>query len=166
MLCPGLQDSEEIQFSAGLMAVNTVIQGPGSSQQALLGRMPLPKLWNQCKVVCGILLLDYHWQPPKIGLLTELTLKLNRTKGRAWKNHQLLLSSPISFLPCLTSWLEIHLHLFTFMKHFNENRSTKDRTTQLWQDCWSIYGTRTWGGKGSGTRILISVPSPWISVQK
>lgn len=130
-LCPGSQDSEETHFSAGLMAVNPVIQGPGSSQQELLGRKPLPKLWNQCKVVCGILLLDYHWQPPKIGLQTELTLKPNRTKRRAWKNHQLL-SAPISFLLCPTSCLELHLHLFTFMKHFNENRSMKDRTTQLW----------------------------------
>lgn len=30
--------------SAGLMTESTVIQGPGSSQQELLGRMPLPKL--------------------------------------------------------------------------------------------------------------------------
>jgi len=39
------------------------------------------------------------------------------------------------------------------MDHSNENHSTlEDSTTQLWLGCWSIYGCRTWGCEGRGTR--------------
>lgn len=59
--------------SAGLMAESTVIQGPGLSQQELLGRMPLPKLWNQCK--SGL------WHPPVCLSAATQTSSTNRANA-------------------------------------------------------------------------------------
>lgn len=73
-LCPALQDSAEINCSAGLIPDSTGIQGPGSSQQELPRRMPLLKLWNQCENVL------WH-RPACLSLAAAQTWSANRAKA-------------------------------------------------------------------------------------